>query len=87
MPSKRRPSRPPRFLTTIEAASRLYLAPKTLRNWRDLGEGPSYVKVGPLMQSPCFYDAADIEALGILKHYKPVIATRVNMIFVAEEAL
>lgn len=32
--------------TTAEAAVYLDLAPQTLVNWRSLGEGPPYVKLG-----------------------------------------
>ena len=34
------------LLTTAEAASFLNISPKTLVNWRLLGIGPRYVKIG-----------------------------------------
>ena len=34
------------FLTEAQAASRLALSGKTLRNWRALCTGPSYMKLG-----------------------------------------
>jgi hypothetical protein len=32
------------FLTELEAASVLKLAPKTLKNWRGIGKGPTHKK-------------------------------------------
>lgn len=37
---------PSPFLTEAEAAARLSLAPKTLRNWRSAGVGPAPLKLG-----------------------------------------
>jgi predicted DNA-binding transcriptional regulator AlpA len=34
------------FLTTKEAAAFLKLAPQTLNNWRNLGNGPKFRKFG-----------------------------------------
>lgn len=39
-------------LTTEEAAAQLGVAPKTLENWRSIGRGPRYVKVGSLVRYP-----------------------------------
>ena len=36
---------PDRLLHEIEAADLLALSPRTLRNWRALGQGPSYIKL------------------------------------------
>lgn len=43
---------------TIEAAKRLGLSPKTLENWRCLGKGPAFLKVG----AKILYDDADLDA-------------------------
>jgi predicted DNA-binding transcriptional regulator AlpA len=37
---------PPPFLTESQAASRLALSGKTLRNWRAAGVGPGFLKLG-----------------------------------------
>jgi hypothetical protein len=34
------------LLSQYEAAAELHKHPRTLKRWRDLGEGPSYVKMG-----------------------------------------
>jgi hypothetical protein len=34
------------LLTDDEAAAELHKHPRTLKRWRDLGEGPPYVKMG-----------------------------------------
>ena len=34
------------FLTETQAAARLGLAPKTLRNWRSRGDGPGFLRLG-----------------------------------------
>lgn len=34
------------LLTTIQAAQKIGLKPKTLHQWRSLGRGPRYVKLG-----------------------------------------
>lgn len=35
-----------RLRTTSEVADRLQIPAKTLRNWRSLGQGPQYLRVG-----------------------------------------
>jgi predicted DNA-binding transcriptional regulator AlpA len=37
---------PAAFLTEKQAAQHLGLSPKTLRNWRSRGEGPSFLRLG-----------------------------------------
>lgn len=34
------------FLTEAQAAEHLSLSPKTLRNWRSLGDGPPFLRLG-----------------------------------------
>ena len=38
------------FLTETQAAARLGLAPKTLRNWRSRGDGPGYLRLGSVIR-------------------------------------
>ena len=45
-------------LNTIGAAERLNLKQKTLENWRCLGVGPPFYKIGERV----FYDEADLDA-------------------------
>lgn len=47
-----------RLLSTREAAPLIGVAPKTLCNWRVLGEGPLHIRAGTKVN----YDIADIEA-------------------------
>ena len=44
------------FLTEQEAAARLSLLAKTLKNWRGRGEGPPYLKLGSAVRyhAPAF---------------------------------
>jgi hypothetical protein len=42
----------PVYLTEAEASDRLRLAKKTLANWRALGEGPGYIKLGRAVRYP-----------------------------------
>ena len=51
-------SGPSQLLTTNEAAAYLKVSPRTLDNWRSLGAGPEFIKVGALVR----YREADIEA-------------------------
>lgn len=46
-----------RLLTTPEAAPFVGASEKTLENWRSLGLGPKFIKVGRKV----VYDPADIE--------------------------
>lgn len=46
-----------RLLLPHEAADRLQITVKTLRNWRSLGIGPIWTKVGVLVR----YSVVDIE--------------------------
>ena len=46
------------LLTTVEVADYLKMRPRTLDNWRSLGTGPEFVKVGALVR----YRVEDIEA-------------------------
>ncbi len=46
------------LLTTSEAAIYLKVSPRTLDNWRSLGTGPQFIKVGALVR----YRHEDIEA-------------------------
>lgn len=48
------------FLTEQEAAGRAKVAPKTLRNLRGTGRGPTFIKVGGGRR--VVYDSADVEA-------------------------
>jgi hypothetical protein len=34
------------YLTTAQLAERWHLRPKTLANWRSMGKGPPYIRVG-----------------------------------------
>ena len=45
------------LLTTEQAAQFAGVAAKTLNNWRHLGHGPAFHKIGRLVK----YDPADIE--------------------------
>lgn len=47
------------YLTTHEAATRLRVAPQTLRLWRYQGIGPRFVKPSRVR---CLYAEADLEA-------------------------
>jgi excisionase family DNA binding protein len=47
-----------RLLSTEEVAEVLGRPPRTLRQWRYLGEGPKYLKVGATVR----YRAHDVEA-------------------------
>lgn len=47
-----------RLLSTEEVAAVLGRPPRTLRQWRYLGEGPKYLKVGATVR----YRARDVEA-------------------------
>lgn len=40
------------FLTTEQASELLQISPKTLQNWRCLGEGPPFKKLGSLVRYP-----------------------------------
>jgi predicted DNA-binding transcriptional regulator AlpA len=48
----------PLHLTPAEAAQLTGLSPYTLSNWRTLGKGPTWYKVGRLVR----YDTAELEA-------------------------
>ena len=49
---------PDQFLSEHEVAARLGLAPCTLRAWRHLGKGPTYLKLGKTIR----YRASAMEA-------------------------
>ncbi|MBB4305027.1 hypothetical protein GGD81_004093 [Rhodobium orientis] len=52
-----RPKRRKRqILTAKQAASLMRLSPKTLANWRNLGKGPAFYKIG----ARCIYRRADV---------------------------
>jgi len=42
---------------TVGAAKELDLSPKTLQNWRSLGKGPMFLKIGNVIR----YDEADLK--------------------------
>ena len=46
------------FLTEQQAAARLQLSPRTLRNWRNLSQGPAALKLGGAIR----YHAAVLDA-------------------------
>lgn len=48
----------PRLLDTAAAAAYLSMEPGTLENWRYLGKGPRWVKVGRTVR----YDRPDLDA-------------------------
>ncbi|MFM9920808.1 helix-turn-helix transcriptional regulator [Lacisediminihabitans sp. H27-G8] len=50
------------FLTEEQAAARLQLSPRTLRNWRNLAQGPAALKLGGAVRYHS--DALDAWALG-----------------------
>ena len=52
---------PSPFLTEAQAATRLGLSPKTLRNWRSAGVGPPSLKLGSAVRY--HQDALDLWAL------------------------
>lgn len=45
------------WLDTKQAAEHLRLAPKTLANWRALGVGPAFKRVGRVIR----YDGAELD--------------------------
>ncbi len=47
------------LLTPRQAAARLQLSPGTLANWRALGQGPPFFRVGSRIR----YRASDIDAM------------------------
>lgn len=47
-----------KLLTTVEAAPLIGVEPKTAENWRCMGVGPKFIRVGRLVK----YDPDDIEA-------------------------
>jgi predicted site-specific integrase-resolvase len=49
-------------LTTQEVADRLQVSPRTLRQWRQIGVGPPYIKLGDSPQSECRYPEDALEA-------------------------
>ena len=48
------------FLTETEAANRLKMSPKTLRNWRSAGQGPTFLRFGSLIR----YSTVALDAWG-----------------------
>jgi predicted DNA-binding transcriptional regulator AlpA len=48
-----------KLLNTVEAAPLIGVTPKTLCNWRVLGDGPKHIRVSARRVG---YDPADIEA-------------------------
>jgi predicted DNA-binding transcriptional regulator AlpA len=50
------------FLTEEQAAARLQLSPRTLRNWRNLAQGPAALKLGGAVRYHT--EALDAWALG-----------------------
>lgn len=50
------------YLTDDEQARVLLLTPRTLRNWRRLGKGPPYVRVGKRIFYPLAGNAAWLKA-------------------------
>lgn len=50
-------------LTPSELASRWELSPKTLANWRSLGSGPRWIKIGRAIRYP-LADVQRVEAKG-----------------------
>lgn len=58
MTSRRRDEAPPRpLMDTVETAVYLKIGKKTLENWRSLGEGPPYLKLGGRVR----YDPRDLD--------------------------
>jgi len=58
----KRPARakgPAGLLDTVSAAKRMGIAKGTLENWRSLGKGPRFIKVGTKMVR---YDPRDIDS-------------------------
>jgi len=52
----RRVARKRQVLSAQQTARLMHLSPKTLANWRNLGKGPAFYKIG----SRCFYRRADV---------------------------
>lgn len=49
-------------LCTKEAARIIGVAPKTLKNWRNCGKGPCFIKLGSAAQAAVRYDRTEVEA-------------------------
>jgi len=47
-----------RVLSPVAVSDKTGLTPKTLANWRVLGKGPTWFKIGRLVR----YDEADVDA-------------------------
>lgn len=61
-----------RLLSTEEVAEFLGRPPRTLRQWRYLGEGPRYLKVGATVR----YRARDVEAWLKAQEQEPAARAR-----------
>lgn len=51
-----------KVLNNDAAAREIGVSPITLRQWRLVGKGPRFIKLGTSKQSKVVYDPADIEA-------------------------
>lgn len=46
---------PPVYLTTTELADMLRVSERTLENWRGLGQGPTYIRMGNAGRAKVIY--------------------------------
>lgn len=53
---------PDDFMTPDQTAKFLHIAKRTLENWRALGGGPPYYKLGPGLRSKVVYSRAEVVA-------------------------
>lgn len=61
------------LLTTGQAAKILGVTPRTMINWRNLGKGPRYIRLGKI-RSACRYERAALEAFLLSRTVHPVAA-------------
>lgn len=61
MTETHKPSDTLELLSTNQVAKMLGVAPFTVLNWRSVGIGPPYIKLGPSTRSPVRYRMADLK--------------------------
>jgi hypothetical protein len=67
-----------RAISSAEAATLLGLSPYTLRLWRHLGKGPSYIKLGNSKQAGVVYDEAEVLAFRNARTFASTSAATVH---------
>lgn len=50
------------FLSSSDVAKRLGIKEPSLRNWRSVGRGPNYIKVGQARNAKVLYKEKDVRA-------------------------